>query len=106
MPRINSRRSGYEGEYDAKKYLISLGYKEVDRRSSGEKGSDLKATAPDGIRYSIEVKYTDSHSSKHWKQCKKNAETDGLPPMLMWRPKNVGTSDWLVLRNGKWEVLR
>lgn len=101
---MNSRRAGYNGENEARKLLLSRGWTDVIRRSSGEKGSDLRATDPDGQRYSIEVKYTDAHYSKHWKQCKKNAIDDGLPPMLMWRPKNVGSNNWLVLRDKHWEV--
>jgi hypothetical protein len=60
------------------------------------------ATDPSGKRWSIEVKTTDAHSSKHWKQCLENSKTDGYPPMLMWHCKNMGAKGWLVFRDGRW----
>lgn len=108
---MNSRKAGYEAERRARKLLAERGFTDIVRRSSGERGDDIKATSPEGVRYSVEVKCRSSiQPEDFWRQCRDNAATAKRKPMLMIRPKgrNCGTGQWWVLRavNGKmrWEL--
>lgn len=97
-----SRDKGAKGQSMATRLLRERDYI-VDPISAGLKREDLIATAPEGKKYSVEVKNCRIISMTHRHQAITQARERKLLWMLM--SKIAGTSAWLIQRQGCYPVI-
>lgn len=97
-----SRDKGRRGQSAATDLLTARDWT-VAELNAGKISEDLLATAPDGRTWAVEVKNTRNWLSTYLTQAREQAKARRLPWMLMWHIP--GTSEWLVMRQGRQAVV-
>ncbi len=93
-----SRSKGRRGQTEALNLLRDRDWTVADL-SSGVECEDGLACDPDGSWWALEVKNCAAITQAHRRQAMEQAKRRRLPWMLM--SKIIGTSSWLVQRQGK-----
>lgn len=97
-----SRDKGRRGQSAATDLLTARDWT-VAELNAGKISEDLLATDPDGRTWAVEVKNTRNWLSTYLTQAREQAKARRLPWMLMWHIP--GTSEWLVMRQGRQAVV-